>query len=209
MRERGAPAFCEPAGRLRLLTTLEVAQDRVRKNMNLNKVILVGRVTRDPEMRTIPSGQNVANFSLATNRVWNKDGQKQTAVEFHNIIAWARLAEIVNQYAKKGALLMVEGRLQTRTWQGQDGTNKNRTEIIAENIQLGPRAGQSSESGNYSSAYTKASADKPAVAETIQDKVPTINLDEAGNPIEESDSKESNSVSENVDTDSPETVMPF
>ncbi|MBU4360908.1 single-stranded DNA-binding protein [Patescibacteria group bacterium] len=182
--------------------------------MNLNKAILIGRVTRDPEMRTIPSGQNVAHFSLATNRVWNKDGQKQEAVEFHNIVAWSRLAEIVSQYVKKGILLMIEGRIQTRTWQAQDGTNKNRTEIVAENIQLGPRAaGQGGGSytpstGSPAPAYAKASEGTPSNPAPQGDSVPTINLDEQGNPVDETPTGASEPV-EDANGEPPEAVMPF
>src|SRR3989338_3695897 len=108
--------------------------------MNLNKVILIGRLTQDPETRSTPSGQTVATLRMATNRVWtNQGGQKQEAVEFHTIVAWGRLAEIAGQYMKKGGLAMIEGRLQTRSWVGQDGQKKYRTEIVAENLQLGPR----------------------------------------------------------------------
>lgn len=103
--------------------------------MNLNKAMLIGNLTRDPEVKTTPSGQNVANFSVATNRVWtNPQGQKQEAVEFHNIVAWGKLAEICGQYLGKGRKVYVEGRLQTRDWQGQDGVKRYRTEIVAENM---------------------------------------------------------------------------
>lgn len=108
--------------------------------MYLNKVILVGRLTRDPETRTLPSGDSVVNFGLATNRVWkDKDGNKQEQVEFHNIVAFGRLADIAAQYLNKGALCLVVGRLQTRSWQAQDGNQRSRTEIIMEEMQLGPR----------------------------------------------------------------------
>lgn len=108
--------------------------------MNLNKVIIIGNVTADPEIRSTSSGQQVASFSIATNRIWNdKEGQKQTKTEFHNVVAWARLAEIVSQYLKKGGLVMIEGRIETRNWEGKDGVRRYRTEIIAERLQLGPR----------------------------------------------------------------------
>ena len=97
--------------------------------MNLNKVILIGRLTRDPEPKTTPSGQTVCNFSIATNRVWNQNNQKQEKVEFHNIVLWQRLAEIASQYLKKGSIVLVEGRLQTRSWQDSAGNKKYKTEI--------------------------------------------------------------------------------
>lgn len=110
--------------------------------MNLNKVFLIGNLTRDPELRTLPSGQPVVNFGIATNRVWkDKTGAQQKQAEFHNIVLFGRLAEIAKQYLQKGASVMIEGRLQTRTWEGQDGQKRNRTEIIGESMQLGPRLG--------------------------------------------------------------------
>jgi single-strand DNA-binding protein len=109
--------------------------------MNLNKAILIGRLTRDPEMRSLPSGQPVTSFGLATNRVFvDKSGQKQEQTDFHNIVLFGRLAEIASQYLKKGSLAMIEGRIRTRSWQDQSGNQRSRTEIIAERMQLGPRA---------------------------------------------------------------------
>lgn len=108
--------------------------------MNLNKVFILGNLTRDPELRQTPSGQNVATFGVATNRMWtNQSGVKQNQTEFHNVVLWGRLAEIAHQYLAKGRLVLIEGRLNTRTWQDQSGQKRNRTEIIAENMQLGPR----------------------------------------------------------------------
>jgi len=112
--------------------------------MNLNKAIIIGNVVRDPEVRQIPSGQSVASFSIATNRMWtDKTGQKQQKAEFHNIVAWGKLAEICQKYLNKGKLVMVEGRIETRSWEGQDGVKKYKTEIIAENVQLGPKTSSS------------------------------------------------------------------
>lgn len=109
--------------------------------MNLNKVFLIGRLTADPQLRSTPGGQSVASFSVATNRVWtDKNGAKQEEVQFHNIVVWGRQAEIAHQFLKKGALAFVEGRLQTRSWQGREGQNMKTTEIVAERIQFGPRA---------------------------------------------------------------------
>ena len=109
--------------------------------MNLNKVFVIGNLTRDPEMRTLPSGQPVASFGLATNRVWSKNGKRESQAEFHNIVAFGRLAEIASQYLGRGKMVLIEGRIQTRTWQSKDGAKKNRTDIIAERLQLGPRGG--------------------------------------------------------------------
>jgi len=110
--------------------------------MNLNKVFLVGRLTQNPQVRTIPSGQTVCNFGLATNRI-GKDpttGEAKKSTEYHNIVLWRRLAEIASQYLTKGSLVLIEGRLQTRKWQDQSGNQRTRTEIIGERIQLGPKA---------------------------------------------------------------------
>jgi single-strand DNA-binding protein len=103
--------------------------------MNLNKVMLIGNLTRDPELRSTPAGDSVAGFSIATNFTWkDKAGQKQEKAEFHNIVAWRKLAEIIGQYLKKGSKIYIEGRLQTRNWEDQNGTKRYRTEIIADNM---------------------------------------------------------------------------
>jgi single-strand DNA-binding protein len=108
--------------------------------MNLNKAFLIGNLTRDPETRALPSGQAVTTFSIATNRSWNdQSGKRQTVAEFHNIVAFGKLAEICKQYLSKGKMVYVEGRIQTRSWEGQDGIKKSRTEIVMENMQMGPR----------------------------------------------------------------------
>lgn len=110
--------------------------------MNLNRAMIIGNLTRDPEVKTTPSGQNVASFSVATNRVWtNQQGQKQEAVEYHNMVAWGKLAEICGQYLNKGKKVYVEGRLQTRDWQGQDGVKRYKTEIVVENMIMLDRGG--------------------------------------------------------------------
>ena len=109
--------------------------------MNLNKVFILGRLTADPQLRTTPSGHQVASFSVATNRIWNdKSGNKQQEVQYHNIVVWGRQAEIASQFLSKGGLVLVEGRLQTRTWQNKEGQNQRTTEIVGERIQLGPRS---------------------------------------------------------------------
>lgn len=109
--------------------------------MNLNKVFLIGRLTRDPEKRALPSGQSVTSFGLATDRFYtDKNSQKQQQTEFHNVVMFGKLAEIGSQYLNKGSLVLIEGRLQTRTWQDSSGNQKSRTEVIAERMQLGPRS---------------------------------------------------------------------
>lgn len=112
--------------------------------MNLNKVMLIGNLTKDPETKSTTTGRTVTTFSIATNRMWtDQDGQKQQKTEFHNIVAWGKLADICSQYLKKGSLIYAEGRLETRSWDGQDGIKRYRTEIILENMQMGPRTGSS------------------------------------------------------------------
>src|SRR5687767_12180878 len=108
--------------------------------MNLNKVFILGRVVVDPETRNTSTGQNVSTLRIATNRVWNKNGEKQEQVEFHTVVAWGKLSDIIDKYVKKGQLLFIEGRLQTRSWQGNDSVKRYRTEIIAEGMQLGPKS---------------------------------------------------------------------
>lgn len=122
--------------------------------MNLNKIYLIGNLTRDPETRALPSGQSVTTFGIATNRTWkNQSGEKQVQAEFHNIVAFGRLAEIAQQYLTKGKMVLIEGRVQTRSWQGQDGVKRNRTEIVVEGMQLGPR-GSGEQGGNFGGGNT-------------------------------------------------------
>lgn len=110
--------------------------------MNLNKAILIGRLVTDPETRSIPSGQQVCSFRLATNRVWTdrNSGHKQQKTEYHNIVLWRRLAEIASQFLTKGSLVLIEGRIETRSWEDSSGNRRFRTDIIGERLQLGPRA---------------------------------------------------------------------
>lgn len=116
--------------------------------MNLNKVFILGNLTRDPELRQTQGGQAVCTIGIATNRFYtDAGGQKQQAVEFHTVVAWGRNAEIINQYVRKGNLILVEGRLQTRNWQDQQNVKHYRTEVVAERIQLGPRGGSGGGSG--------------------------------------------------------------
>lgn len=113
----------------------------------VNKVILIGNLGRDPEVRSTQSGQPVANFSLATNRRWkDRDGNRQEQTEWHNIVCWGRQAEIAGQYLTKGRQVYIEGRLQTRSWDDrQSGEKRYRTEVICENFQmLGSRSDQDS-----------------------------------------------------------------
>lgn len=148
--------------------------------MNLNKVQLIGRLTRDPELRTTPSGQTVTSISIATNRTWNdKSGQKQEKSEFHNIVLWGRLAEIAGQYLTKGQEAYFEGRLETRSYTGKDGVERKTTDIVAEQMQMGSRA-QGSASNRPAMGTAPQSSSRPNTAQqaAAAEEIPTINLDE-------------------------------
>ena len=118
--------------------------------VSLNKVMLIGNLTRDPELRYIPSGQAVTTFTIAVNRTFNsKAGEKKEEVAFIRIVAWARLAEICNEYLKKGRPVFVEGRIQTRSWDGSDGNKRYSTEVVADNVQfLGSKPGSGKGEGS-------------------------------------------------------------
>ncbi len=126
--------------------------------MYLNKAIIIGNLTRDPELKSLPSGIKVCTFSVATNRTWkDKNGAKQDATEYHNVVVFARTAETVAQYMKKGSQILVEGRLQTRSWDdATSGAKKYRTEIVADTVQFGSK-GTGSEGG-----YTKPAGGAPS-----------------------------------------------
>lgn len=110
--------------------------------MYINKAIVYGNLTRDPELKSLPSGIQVCEFGVATNRVWkDKNGAKQESADYHNIVVFGKQAELVKQYLHKGNGVFVEGRIQTRSWDAQDGTKRYRTEIVADRIQFGPKSG--------------------------------------------------------------------
>ncbi len=138
--------------------------------MYLNKALIIGNLTRDPELKSLPSGIRVASFSLATNRVWkDKNGVKQENVDYHNVVVFGRQAEIVGQYLKKGGSCLVEGRMQTRSWDDVAGVKKYRTEVIADRIQFGPRPAGGPTAGGYSAPATSGGGedDKKAL-DTIE-----------------------------------------
>lgn len=146
--------------------------------MDLNKVMIIGRLTRDPELRTTPSGASVCTLGLATNFVYTNQAtnQKVEQVEYHNVVLWRRLAEIAHQYLKKGRRIYVEGRLQTRSWDGKDGVKRSRTEIVCENMIMLDSAGQG---GQMSDRGSAASAPIPAEAPQAfpAEELPTIQQD--------------------------------
>lgn len=131
--------------------------------MSVNKVILLGRLGQDPELKYTPGGTPVCNFSLATSEAWtDKGGQKQEKTEWHRIVVWGKLAELCNQYLSKGRQAFVEGRLQTRAWDDKDGNKRYTTEILANTVQFigGATAGASNNVG-VDSSYAQAPAREP------------------------------------------------
>lgn len=134
--------------------------------MNINKAIIVGRITRDPELKSLPSGGSVASFSVATNHTFVKDGNKSESVEFHNIVVFGKQAESSAQYLSKGQMVAIEGRIQTRSWDS-DGGKKYRTEIVADRVQFGPRSGEGDApaQSTYQRPAAPAREPKPAPAQ--------------------------------------------
>lgn len=148
--------------------------------MDLNKAMVIGRLTRDPEMRTTPNGTNVCSISLATNFVYTNQqtGQKVEQVEYHNVVLWRKLAEIANQYLKKGRRLYVEGRMQTRSWDAKEGGKRSRTEIVADNmIMLDGGAGGAQGAGSAPMSNRPEAADMQQAAPT-EEELPTIDQGE-------------------------------
>lgn len=133
---------------------------------SLNKVFLMGNLTRDPELRYLPSGQPVTSFSIAMNRVFNSQtGEKKEEVSYVRVVVWARLAEICNEYLKKGSPVFVEGRMQSRSWEAQDGTKRSSVEVIAQNVQFLPR-GQGQTGAGRSAEPTGENADDAIFEDT-------------------------------------------
>lgn len=149
---------------------------------SLNRAQLIGNVTRDPEVRQTPNGQSVASFSVATNSSWtDKMGQKQEKAEFHNVVAWGKLAEICQAYVKKGRKIYIEGRMQTRDWDGEDGVKRYRFEVIAENMILldktgTPEGGVTYEREPDSAAVKGASAPASETAPALKEE--EVSLDD-------------------------------
>ena len=155
--------------------------------MNVNKVILIGRLTRDPELRNTNSGQPVATVSLATNRYWtDQSGQKQEQTEFHRVVVFGRLAETVSQYLVKGQEAYFEGRLQTRSYTDKNGVEKYTTEVVANDVQFGSKPQGATSANNYGAAGVsdvseQSSAKKTPsqdTQKTAEEEIPTINLDD-------------------------------
>jgi len=146
--------------------------------MYFNRAIIVGNLTRDPELRSLPSGVKVATIGVATNRVYkDKNGVRQEDTQFHNVVVFGAQAETSAQYLKKGQTVLVEGRMQTRSWDAADGQKRYRTEIVADRVQFGPKAGGASVglAGQSSSAPSKS---QPEELKTIQYPEDEVNPDD-------------------------------
>ena len=135
--------------------------------MYINKAIIYGNLTRDPELKSLPSGMQVCEFSVATNRVWkDKNGARQESTDYHNVVVFGRQAELVKQYLYKGNGVFLEGRSQTRSWDGQDGTKRYRTEIVPDRSLSGPKSGSASTSSHETkdqSAKVEPKKDEPTI----------------------------------------------
>jgi len=156
--------------------------------MNVNKVLIVGRLTDSPDMRTTPSGQAVCTLRVATNRYWTTNGERQEQTEYHSVVLWRRLAEIASQYLQKGSLVFIEGRLQTRSWEDANGVKKYRTEIIGENLQMGPKGFGTGEQAQKQDIQPPKQATQPSpsasstpstnTASEVKEEIPIIEEDE-------------------------------
>lgn len=144
--------------------------------MNLNKAFVLGNVTREPEVRNLPSGQQVTSFGVATNRFYTSSaGEKKQDTEFHNVVCFGKLADISARYLNKGSLVLIEGRIKTRNWVNTAGAKQYRTEIIAESLQLGPK-GSGAQAGQGNSNYSRPSTrpEPEALMEIKQEEIPVI-----------------------------------
>ncbi len=152
--------------------------------MNLNKAFILGNVTRDPEVRALPSGQQVTSFGIATNRFYtDQAGVKKQDVEFHNIVAFGKLADTISRYVTKGSLILIEGRIKTGSWMNASGVKQYKTEIIAENLQLGPRptgggsGSQQNKSYSPQESASQKSEDIPIIEENYTPPATQENTD--------------------------------
>jgi single-strand DNA-binding protein len=140
--------------------------------VNLNKAFVLGNVTRDPEVRSLPSGQQVTNFGIATNRFYTDTaGERKQEAEFHNVVCFGKLADISSRYLTKGSLVLIEGRIKTRNWTNSQGAKQYKTEIIAEGLQLGPKGTGGSTNSNYAKF---ASQNQDSKSQKSEDEIPVI-----------------------------------
>lgn len=151
--------------------------------MNLNKVFIMGRVTAQPELRNTAGGTPVTSFGVATNRVWNDKIQgKKEEVEFHNIVLWGKQAEVATRFLTKGSIVFIEGRLQTRTWDDQQGQKRKTTEIIGDRLQLGPRPAGAGGYAPANNSSFQSSNRAPMAPHADSTDIPTIDIDDISMP---------------------------
>lgn len=147
--------------------------------MYINKAIIYGNLTRDPELKSLPSGAQVCEFSVATNRVWkDKNGAKQESTDYHNVVVFGRQAELIKQYLRKGSGVFLEGRIQTRSWDAQDGTKRYRTEIVADRIQFGPKGPSGTQSSQGQAPEDKSQENKKEEVPAIEYPEEEINAED-------------------------------
>ena len=177
--------------------------------MNLNKAFILGNITREPEVRSLPSGQQVTSFSIATNRFYTSSaGEKKQDVEFHNIVAFGKLADISSRYLNKGSLVFIEGRIKTRNWVNSAGAKQYKTEIIAESLQLGPK-GLSSGAGASGSNYSKPSYSSQEQGSPKQEEIPVIEENYTPPANDNADEQKSISLEENAPDEIDVRDIPF
>lgn len=158
--------------------------------MYINKAIIIGNITRDPELKSLPSGQKICSLSVATNRTWkDANGEKKEAVDYHNVVAFGKQAEVIAQWMKKGSQVYVDGRMTTRSWDDKDtGKKMYRTEIIAENVQFGSSPKKEKEEGqddvgfDYGADNGFATVPEPKKRKSVEDGLGTIDYGESINP---------------------------
>jgi len=149
--------------------------------MYFNRAIIIGNLTRDPELKSLPSGVQLATIGVATNRVWkDKNGAKQESTDYHNVVVFGRQAETSAQYLRKGSSVLIEGRMQTRSWDAADGTKKYRTEVVADRVQFGPKRDGSDSSSPTKSSSTKATEGGQEIppVDTIEYPEENVNVDD-------------------------------
>jgi single-strand DNA-binding protein len=178
--------------------------------MNLNKAFVLGNVTRDPEVRSLPSGQQVTNFSIATNRFYtDSSGQKKQDTEFHNVVCFGKLADISSRYLNKGSLVLIEGRIKTRNWVNSAGTKQYRTEIIAEGMQLGPKGSGGSGNSNYGKPSFASSEPGTASPSASAEEIPVIEENYAPPASNDSESQKTVSFGEDGANEIDVKDIPF
>jgi single-strand DNA-binding protein len=140
--------------------------------MYINKAIIYGNLTRDPEMKSLPSGAAVCEFGVATNRVWkDKNGAKQESVDYHNVVVFGKQAEVIKQYLRKGSPIFLEGRIQNRSWDAPDGTKRYKSEVVVEKFQFGPKSGGSVNSPQVASEKVENKKDDAPAIEYPEEEI--------------------------------------